>query len=690
MAQGRVIFLLFVLGVVTNLLVAWAVSTTYLASTGVYDADRPFVDRGGGVLAFSYPPTPAEFTPSTDGGVWTALDPPGWSELADNVDYAGARRVEIAAGWPLASLRCSETGESCFGSPLGNDTRGSLSGLLLMNQLKSKWMDVTRIPVRPIPLNLLAGGLFWALVWALVLCAPNIMRQILGRWRRRRVRCPNCNYDLAATRAGRCPECGWETALVPATFTLPPPFMVASLIWLIVLTEAVLVASFVGRQPAHPIHQAAWSGDVDAVRAELDRGIDRDLPVEYFKLGARDNQYFADATPIQIAAKRGHLEVVALLLDRGAWIDSSVGVSNLSPLDWAIKMGHVDVALRLIEAGAGFDDHDVFSAQSVGDYEVVMALMGKKESDADRAVVWDALLGNEIHKSDLIAFEDLLTHGATPGFRCLSYAIEQGRIDLFERSVALGADLTEIRDGQSLLHYVPGRGLGTTLESWDSSMAAMWQAVIDAGVDVDGEGGFAPLTNAALFNRAEPVRFLIEHGATIATGDNLGQTALSIACEWQHMRVVRPLLDAGAVPGFASVRAAVNAADHELLDLLLAHGGRLDTRGDFEQTLLFCRKSRRMEWLTSGFTFDERMIRRLLDAGVDVNAQADNGETALHCAAASPFHTELAMLRSLLQHGADPTIRDANGRTALEVASQSAVANLRELIADFEDNKAPD
>jgi hypothetical protein len=56
--------------------------------------------------------------------------------------------------------------------------------------------------------------------------------------------------------------------------------------------------------------------------------------------------------PSHWAAEKGHLEVVRLLLDRGAQCESSDTCEYKTPLHWAAEEGHLEVVQLLLERGA--------------------------------------------------------------------------------------------------------------------------------------------------------------------------------------------------------------------------------------------------------------------------------------------------------------------------------------------------
>ena len=64
-------------------------------------------------------------------------------------------------------------------------------------------------------------------------------------------------------------------------------------------------------------------------------------------------------TPLHVAAREGHTEVVELLCNNGAFIDA-VDKFNYTPLHLAARQGHTDVVKLLLQNGASIDAMDMF------------------------------------------------------------------------------------------------------------------------------------------------------------------------------------------------------------------------------------------------------------------------------------------------------------------------------------------
>ncbi len=76
---------------------------------------------------------------------------------------------------------------------------------------------------------------------------------------------------------------------------------------------------------------------------------------------------------------------------------------------------------------------------------------------------------------------------------------------------------------------------------------------------------------------------------------------------------------------------------------------------------------------------DAAEVRRLVDAGSDVNAPQADGATALHWAA---YHGDAGLMGQLLEVGADPSAANRNGSTPLWLAASRGDASIISLLVD--------
>src|SRR6058998_184236 len=77
------------------------------------------------------------------------------------------------------------------------------------------------------------------------------------------------------------------------------------------------------------------------------------------------------------ACDRGHVEVVKLLLERGASANVSDRFYNASPINWAINKGHAEIAVLLLEKGARNSDELLLLGVQKGHVGLVRASMAK-------------------------------------------------------------------------------------------------------------------------------------------------------------------------------------------------------------------------------------------------------------------------------------------------------------------------
>lgn len=224
------------------------------------------------------------------------------------------------------------------------------------------------------------------------------------------------------------------------------------------------------------LYDAVLAGDVDAVRANLGgRNLEQ---------ATRDGY-----TYLVVAILEGHLEVVKLLLERGA--DVHHRVAGLPPFIHAIKNDQhtLQIMQLLLDHGAN------------PKVELGRSLMNALHFAAMDGVVdaVDFLLGKELVDVDITC-----THGRT----ALILAAEKGHLTIVKVLIAKGADLKKrSSNGGTALHWAAMYNDNTETVGY----------LLQQGIEIDDcdSEGRNPLSLATALGQISTIKFLLSQGADI-------------------------------------------------------------------------------------------------------------------------------------------------------------------------------
>src|SRR5688572_1391149 len=110
---------------------------------------------------------------------------------------------------------------------------------------------------------------------------------------------------------------------------------------------------------------AARKGDAAAVKAFLDKGTDVNAKTQY------------GATALAYACDKGHVEVVKLLLERGADPDVRDSFYNATPMSWAAPKGFTEIVKLLLDKGSKQKDMALITGAGEGFVEIVKVVLEK-------------------------------------------------------------------------------------------------------------------------------------------------------------------------------------------------------------------------------------------------------------------------------------------------------------------------
>jgi ankyrin repeat protein len=224
------------------------------------------------------------------------------------------------------------------------------------------------------------------------------------------------------------------------------------------------------------------------------------------------------------SVEKGEVHKVRDLLSSHKEFANAIDRDGFTALYVAADKGHVQVMQLLVDAGADVD------AKSKHD---MTALHGSAIGGTDGAA--DFLLN---HKANPNSVD---TQGDTP----LNVSAAYGREHIVQSLLAKGADPNQLgKGGMSALHQV-------ATCSRPEVAGRICKLLLSHGADlhVMEESGCSPLHLAVIFHNLEVVRVLLDKGADISTPYFKGRfTPLHLAATYGDMPMVKLLLSKGADP----------------------------------------------------------------------------------------------------------------------------------------------
>ncbi len=292
--------------------------------------------------------------------------------------------------------------------------------------------------------------------------------------------------------------------------------------------EAVL-GHLLARGATLDIYTAAHRGDLDCVRYWLDRD-----PSLANRCSDYVTYYPGSGSPLRNAAAGEHIEIVKLLLSRGA--DPNLREEGIAPhgaaLHAAVSAGHFEIAKLLLEKGANPNAEMESSADCLS-----FAILN---SD-DRMIELLASYGAARPVAMLAYYGDVRTaaavFAANPALaddpEALAGAVEQGHRSFAGLMLRYQPDLAR----RFVLHGAPSRELNEFLFAHGMNPnQSDWL-------------GAVPLHRLARKNDAETAALFIAHGADLhARDEELCSTPLGWAARFGSLAVAELLLDRGARP----------------------------------------------------------------------------------------------------------------------------------------------
>lgn len=489
-----------------------------------------------------------------------------------------------------------------------------------------------------------------------------------------------------------------------------------------------------------PLHYAARLGHGDICDLILDAGAqlnprDKELKTPLFDALASPNpakmvQFLLDAglsadiedsrgrAPLHEAAETGSIETIKALAAKtgNPARPDSRGVQALHLAAEKNTVGAVQALL--------FERVGVFSSTHDGDTALHIAVARKDGDDVAQFLLKTeaAQLVNAVnlsgrsplhlavlHKKEQLA-QEMIGHGADvnlpdrQGMTPLHEAADTANIKMAKLLIAAGADVGKAQQSSRVTPLIL---------SIRQSSKALAEVLLDNGADPglpDGDG-ITPLMAAASKPSSAIAGLLLAAGASATVKDRLGRNVLQHCNSMLDEKIVKAFIDGGADVNNrdtwqrAPIINAMQDHNRTLVKLLLDNGADPNVKDDQGSSPIYIAlqhrqydnldlllkkgadpnvKDRWSEQPMLGYACVlglDTAVKKLIDAGADINGADRDGRTALHHAVLNSWNSAEAV-RLLLEAGADPLKKDKQGWTPFDIAFGQDKATPLKLIRD--------
>lgn len=332
------------------------------------------------------------------------------------------------------------------------------------------------------------------------------------------------------------------------------------------------------------------------------------------------------------AAQKGKYEMVKLLLDQGADINSW-DEDGRTPLQRASIVPDEKVIQLLLDRGASMGV-ELMDASHMGWMKTVQILL---------KLGWDV---------------NLRVQGRYYN-TALQAAVSGGNVEAMQILLEHGAEIaTEDDEWKEVLQMASYKG-------HEKVFQFLLNRNVAVDCDMDRESFPNTLHAAARGGYEKLVELLLDHGANINSGNKYWDSALHGAAFRGHEKVVQLLLDRGAnVDG--TLTKAVNSGKEEVVQLILNTGVDIGAQEKYPGYAMW----------TAARDGHEKIVVLLLKNGASVDAQG-NHENALSAAAAGGHYQ---IVKLLLSHGANVNDQGGTYGNALQAGAYGGYEQIVELL----------
>lgn len=250
-------------------------------------------------------------------------------------------------------------------------------------------------------------------------------------------------------------------------------------------------------------------------------------------------QRFECETPIVVACENRNIELIQLLIKKGADFNVSKHLAG-TPLTNACEAGHKDVVELLLQHGANVSLIDIDGKTPLREARANKHLTIIKQLIDNRFENRDKTLSSACYEGDLNAVKQFIKAGAKVNLKDnviapIKAACLAGHADVVKELICEGADVN-LWDGDQL----------PLTTACDEGHLSVVKELIKAKANLNKEDEYhTPLTIACFRNHTQIVKELIHAKVDVNQAGKNG-TPLSIACSKGHLEIAKALLKAEA------------------------------------------------------------------------------------------------------------------------------------------------
>lgn len=433
-----------------------------------------------------------------------------------------------------------------------------------------------------------------------------------------------------------------------------------------------------------------------------------------------------DEALMQLAAMKGHAEMVELLIEHGASLFPREGIT---PLVIACMMGHTKVAKKLLECGAARDPLELYQpiavAAGLGNADMIELLYQHDPETFMNGATRHYALGQILIKNIM---RMIFAYGGDIG------ELDEAHFDELSLSEKRQSTETAIglltTDGINSEHF--GRTFPWLLWFLTAGRESIVEMLLERDVDfsVTGADGSTFFLIAAFASTGQALQTLFKHDPQLAFAVSaMHSTTLHAAAANADIRPLQfllaevPSLDINAQNDYqetplhiaakhgldAHIAAVVNSgADVTLLDnmqryplhLAVGNSNITNIRGVFDSLcpsaeMLDSRSHMGATPLHLAARFGTHIgVQWLIDAGANIEACDANGQTMLHAAAANEKDVSGTIIEILICNGHETIVTDDSDATPLHSVLMPdslfpcSSALLRPIFSEFDEAKA--